>query len=226
MSNLPPSDQGGESPPPPPPAYPSAPAVPSGYPSAPAGYPPAPGIAPSGWYGPGPAPGLVYVGFGARFLGYLLDSILLVAIEAVIAIPFLITEIVRFYRDHPVVAGHSPPALPADITGRFAIVGLVGAVLYALYFGGLVAWQGRTLGQRAVGAFVVRAEDGGQLPTERAFLRAVIFWGPGVLGVIPVVGSLAGLVAFIGLLSAAWDPRRQGWHDKLGRSFVVKRVGV
>jgi uncharacterized RDD family membrane protein YckC len=168
----------------------------------------------------------VYVGFGARFLSYILDSILLIAIELVIAIPFVITQIVRFYQDHPVVAGHSPATLPADITGRFAIVGLVGAVLYALYFGGLVAWQGRTLGQRAVGAFVVRAEDGGPLPAERAFIRAVIFWGPGVLGVIPIVGSLAGLVAFIGLLSAAWDPRRQGWHDKLGRSFVVKHVGV
>jgi uncharacterized RDD family membrane protein YckC len=71
---------------------------------------------------------------------------------------------------------------------------------------------------------VVREEDGGRLPLGRAYLRAVIFWGPGVLGLVPTVGSIAGLVALIGLLSAAWDKRRQGWHDKLAHSLVVKQV--
>jgi uncharacterized RDD family membrane protein YckC len=220
MSSLPPRDPGGE-PPPPPPSYP-APIQPYGYPPAPISYPPASG----GWPGQGPAPGLVYAGFGARFGGYVLDSLLLVAIEAIISIPFVISPIINFYRDHPFATGQSPPSLPADITGRFVVVGLIGAAFSALYFGGLVAWQGRTLGQRAVGAFVVRAEDGGPLPAERTLLRAVIFWGPGVIGVIPLLGSLASLVALIGLLSVAWDPRKQGWHDKLGRSLVVKRVGV
>jgi uncharacterized RDD family membrane protein YckC len=75
-----------------------------------------------------------------------------------------------------------------------------------------------------MGMFVVSAEDGGRLPLERAYLRAIIFWGPDVLGVIPAVGSLGGLIALIGLVSAAWDKRRQGWHDKLARSLVVRQV--
>jgi uncharacterized RDD family membrane protein YckC len=225
MSSLPPSDAGGAPPPPPPPAppYPSTPAYPSSYPVAPVGYPAAPTIGPAGGYGP--MPGLVYAGFGARFLGYLLDSLIVFAVEAVISIPFVVVAIFRFYQDHPVVPGQSPATLPADISARFALVGVIGAVLSALYYGGLVAWQGRTVGQRAVGAFVVRAEDGGRLPTERALLRAAIFWGPGVLGLIPVLGTVSGLLALIGLLSVAWDPRKQGWHDKLGRSLVVKRTG-
>jgi uncharacterized RDD family membrane protein YckC len=168
----------------------------------------------------------VYAGFGARFLGYVIDVILLTAVESIVSIPFLFLPIVRFYQAHPVVTGQTPPPLPADLSGRFVIVGLLGAAVSALYFGGLVAWQGRTLGQRAVGAVVVRAEDGGPLPEGRAFLRAVIFWGPGLLGLLPVVGQAAGLLALVGLVAVAWDPRKQGWHDKLARSLVVKRVGA
>jgi uncharacterized RDD family membrane protein YckC len=221
MSALPPAEGGGGEapPPPPPPPYPTAPSYPVVSP-----YQAAPGVAPAGWSAPGPAPGLVYAGFGARFIGYVLDRILLYVIESVVTIPFLILPIVNFYQAHPVATGQSVPALPAELAGRFVVVGLLDAAMSALYFGGLVAWQGRTVGQRAARTFVVRAEDGGMLPESRAFLRASIFWGPGLLGVVPVVGQFAGLVALVGLLSAAWDPRRQGWHDKLGRSLVVKRV--
>jgi uncharacterized RDD family membrane protein YckC len=173
---------------------------------------------------PGPAPGLEYAGFFWRLLGYILDRIILFAIEAPVTIPFVYVPIAQYYNDHPAPAGQSIATLPTSLSTRFLLIGLLGAAVSALYFGGLVAWQGRTLGQRAMGTFVVRAEDGGKLPTERSFLRAVFFWGPDVLGVIPTVGSIAGLVALIGLISAAWDQRKQGWHDKLGRSLVVKEV--
>ncbi len=194
------------------PAYPS----PAAYPIA---APPVPAL-----QRPGPAPGLAYAGFGWRALGYVLDRIILFVIEAPLTIPFVYIPIAQFYRDHPPAAGHAAATLPASLSTRFLLIGLVGAVISAVYFGGLVAWQGRTLGQRAMGTFVVRAEDGGRLPLGRAYLRAAIFWGPDVLGVIPTVGSLSGLIALIGLVSAAWDQRRQGWHDKLGRSLVVRAV--
>jgi uncharacterized RDD family membrane protein YckC len=221
MSVVPPSEGGSGDDAPPPPAYPTLPSAPQL-----GSYPVAPGIAPAGRSAPGPGPGLVYASFGARFLGYLVDVVLLFAVESIVTIPFLFLPIVQFYQAHPVAAGQTPPPLPADFSGRFVVVGLLGAAVSALYFGGLVAWQGRTLGQRAFGAVVVRVEDGGPLPETRAFLRASIFWGPGLLGLLPVVGQAAGLLALVGLLSAAWDPRKQGWHDKLGRSFVVKRVSA
>jgi uncharacterized RDD family membrane protein YckC len=176
------------------------------------------------WAPPGPAPGLVYAGFWPRTAGYLLDRILLAVVGAVWSVPFVIVPIVQFYQAHPQVTGQSLTPLPADLTNRFLVIGLLGALLDALYFGGLVAWQGRTLGQRVMRIEVVRAEDGGRLPPGRAYLRAAIFWGPGVLGVIPVLGQIAGLVALIGMVAVAWDPRKQGWHDKLARSLVVRRV--
>jgi uncharacterized RDD family membrane protein YckC len=166
----------------------------------------------------------VYASFWARVAGYLLDNVLITAVEAVVTVPAVFVPIFQFYRDHPVAKGQSLPALPTDLTNRFVILGLLGSVVSALYFGGLVAWQGRTIGQRAAGTFVVRAEDGGKLPPGRAFLRAIVFWGPGVLSPLPGIGSFAGVVAFISLLSVAWDPRKQGWHDKLGKSLVVRRA--
>jgi uncharacterized RDD family membrane protein YckC len=195
-----------------PPAYPA----PTGYPVA------APAV--PALQRPGPAPGLAYAGFGWRALGYVLDIIILFVIEAPITIPLVYIPIAQYYRDHPPAAGQTIATLPSSLSNRFLLIGLLGALISAVYFGGLVAWQGRTLGQRAMGTFVVRAEDGGRLPIGRAYLRAVIFWGPGVLGLIPTVGSIAGLIALIGLLSAAWDQRKQGWHDKLARSLVVKQV--
>lgn len=201
---------------PPPPAYPVAP------PATPAAYPAA---APTGrWQASGPGPGLAYAGFGWRLLGYVLDSLIIFAVEAPVSIPAVIVPVAQYYQAHPAAPGHTLATLPTDLTNRMVVLGLLGAAVTALYFGGLVAWQGRTFGQRAMGLYVVRAEDGGRLTAYRSYLRAVIFWGPGILGPLPTVGSIAGLIQLIGLLSAAWDRRKQGWHDKLGRSLVVKRV--
>lgn len=229
MSQQPPVEGGGEQPPPPPPSAPQYPGASppypgSQYPQYPGAQYPAPSYAPVSTRRPGPAPGLEYAGFWLRFGGYLIDAVLLLIVELVVSIPFLIKPIVDFYRLHPIVQGQTPPTLPADLVGRFAIIGLLGAALSAVYYGGLVAWQGRTIGQRVIGARVVRVEDGGPLPEGRSFLRAAIWWAPGILGLLPVVGAVAGLLAFIGLLAVAWDPRKQGWHDKLGRSVVVRQA--
>jgi len=200
-----------------------------GYPVAPTSISPTgyPAAAPAAGSRPlGPGPGLVYAGVGWRVLGYILDIIVVFVVQAPVTIPWLYVPVAQFYRDHPAAAGQTVATLPADLSNRFVVIGLLGTVVSALYFGGLVSWFGRTAGQLAMGTFVVRAEDGGRLPVGRAYLRAAIFWGPGLVGLVPTLGSIAGLIALIGLLSAAWDSRRQGWHEKLARSFVVKRVQV
>jgi len=30
----------------------------------------------------------------------------------------------------------------------------------------------------------------------------------------------------LGFLSIAWDPKKQGWHDKLAGTIVVRPVGI
>lgn len=226
MTTTPPSDD----PPPPPspaPAYPAAPAAPlapssPAYPGALPAYPaPAPAYPSGAWTAPGPAPGVAYAGFGARFGGFLLDRVITLAIEATFAVPLIILPAVHFYQLHPIVSGVPITPLPTDITNRAIVLWLFAAALDALYFGGLVAWRGRTVGQLAAGTVVVRGEDGGRLPAGRAFLRAIIFWGPGLLSIVNGLGAVAGLVAIIGMLWVIWDPRKQGLHDKLANSVVI-----
>jgi uncharacterized RDD family membrane protein YckC len=216
MSEQPPGGLDHPEAPLPPPAYPVTPSVmPAAYPAAASTGP----LQPSG-----PAPGLAYAGFGWRLLGYVLDSLILFTIEAPVSIPAVIVPVAQYYQAHPAAPGHTLATLPADLTNRMVVLGLLGAVLTALYFGGLVAWQGRTLGQRAMGMYVVRADDGGRLTAYSAYLRAVIFWGPGVLGPLPTVGSVAGLIQLIVLFSVAWVGLKQGGRVKLGRRLLVQRV--
>jgi uncharacterized RDD family membrane protein YckC len=87
-----------------------------------------------------------------------------------------------------------------------AFGGLVGLV----YFIGLWVWKGQTLGMMPFGLWVVREEDGGQLDLTRALLRYV-----------GLIVSFAAIL--IGVIWVAFDARKQGWHDKMARSLVVRR---
>ena len=216
MSTMPPGD-GSPPPPPPPPGqpYPSYPASPA-YPSAP--YYPSAG---SGYAEPGPAPGYAYVTFWPRFAGFVIDKVINLAVLLAVAGGLFIPSFVTYYRAHPPVTGQTY-TIPSDLVGRAALSGAIATVFSILYYSVLVAVYGRTLGQRAIGATVVRAEDGGKLPGGRAVLRSIVFWAPGLLGFIPGIGLLAILVKYLSLLAVAWDKQKQGWHDKLARSLVVK----
>ncbi len=91
-----------------------------------------------------------------------------------------------------------------------------------MYFTGQWALWGQTVGMRVARCRVVRAMDGG-LPTfEQAIRRGVFFWGPALISWIPVLGSIAGVVAAIGMLLAFGDPRKQGWPDKFAHTFVIR----
>ena len=87
----------------------------------------------------------------------------------------------------------------------YALVFLVVGVEYFLYF-----WSttGQTLGDRVVGVRIVR-EDGGTLSLGGAAIR--------YLGLI-----ISTLAIFLGLLWVIWDPKKQGWHDKMAGTVVVK----
>jgi uncharacterized RDD family membrane protein YckC len=64
------------------------------------------------------------------------------------------------------------------------------------------------VGKLAVGIKVVDI-NGGLLSPSAAFIRWIGYW-------------VSGLLIGIGYLMVAWDPRKQGLHDKMAGSFVVK----
>lgn len=228
--------------PPGPPGYPGQPYP--GYP-APYGaqsqypaYPGYPGYSYPG-YGyayamtpPGPAPGVIYQPFWGRFGAYLLDSLIMGVPLGILGWVLVFGPWFEAVQATISSSGYPyrTPVLPQywDVVPMQRIVTYiaVAAVIELLYFGAQVGMWGRTLGHRVIGAQVVKEESGEPIGLGRALARSVVFWGPGLAGFVPGVGSILGLLGFIALFWAAWDPRKQGLHDKLGRALVVKRLAV
>ncbi|MGA8207186.1 MAG: RDD family protein [Candidatus Dormiibacterota bacterium] len=89
-------------------------------------------------------------------------------------------------------------------------VGVI-ALLPLAYFVGLWASTGRTLGLWLIGARVVRQEDGRRLGFRRSIIRLVGY-------------AVSAASCSVGFVWAAVDWRKQGWHDKMAGSYVVRRL--
>ena len=193
---------------------------PPGY-GAPPGYPPA---YPVGQYSAGPAAGRVYASFWRRLSGYLID-IVVVAVPSIVAFVIIFGSTISSYStavQNAQNAGLATPTLVLPSSGELTFA-IYACIFSALYFGALVSVWGSTVGQRAVGLRVVPTEDvTKRLPIERALLRAIPFWAANLLAFVPGVSDLVELLVLLALLWVAWDPRKQGLHDKLGRAFVLK----
>jgi uncharacterized RDD family membrane protein YckC len=93
-----------------------------------------------------------------------------------------------------------------DMQAAYSLNALIDIVYFiALWssFGG-----GQTLGMRALNLRVVRT-DGSPLTLVNAVLRYVGL----IIAVIPIL---------IGVIWVAFDPHKQGWHDKIAGTYVVR----
>jgi len=79
--------------------------------------------------------------------------------------------------------------------------------VYFTYFWS-AAGKGQTLGSRALNIRVVKT-DGSYLDYFGAFLRYIGFF-------------ISCVVLLIGVIWAAFDAQKQGWHDKIAGTYVVK----
>jgi uncharacterized RDD family membrane protein YckC len=139
------------------------------------------------------APHMEYVGFWARVGATLIDAVLLVAITYPILIAAYGLE--YFSSSQPkFVEG------PLDILVSW-VFPFVAIVLFWHY-------KQATPGKMVIGARVVDATTGERLSIGRCITR--------YLG-----GIIATLPLGLGLLWVAFDPRKQGWHDKIAGTVVV-----
>jgi uncharacterized RDD family membrane protein YckC len=200
MQNPPPPPPGGFPPPPPGGGYPPPPPPGGGYPPPPplpGGYAPAPVPA----YG---APQARYGGFWIRFVAVFLDGI-------IVSIPVLILGVILgivIGVAQGVSGNTNSSGTNAATTGVGLLVELIGAVIsigYFIYFWG----RGQTLAMRLFHLRVADATTGQPIGYGRAALRYVGY----VLSVI---------VCYIGLIWAAFDSRKQGWHDKIASTVVLQ----
>ena len=151
----------------------------------------------------GPAPGLVYGGFWIRTLAYLVDTLLLIGaaigIASITGIAFFTVTTREF---------HSATFNSVTV---FVSPTIFGFALWFAYFCGLWLLAGQTVGMAPFGLRVVRQSDGRRLGPGRAIGR---FFG--------LLLSFA--VFLIGVIWVAADRNKQGWHDKLARTVVVRNA--
>jgi uncharacterized RDD family membrane protein YckC len=93
-----------------------------------------------------------------------------------------------------------------DTTGASGLQTLLG-LAYFVYFWSANG-KGQTLGMRALNIKVIKT-DGSQLDLVGAFIRYI--------GLIISIACI-----FIGVIWAAFDGQKQGWHDKIAGTYVVK----
>ena len=137
-----------------------------------------------------------YAGFWVRVLAYLLDSVLLITVQT--ALSLLINLTIGMLG----IATEGDPAINT-------IIWLFGAVLsisYAVFFTG---YCGQTPGKMALRIKVIRT-DGSPVNYGRAALREV-------LGKF-----ISSILLGIGYLMVAFDNRKQGLHDKIADTYVIK----
>ena len=86
------------------------------------------------------------------------------------------------------------------------LLALVAGIAYQVYF-----WTstGQTPGKMAMGLKVVNAETGELLDMGGAAIRYVGY----IVSALPV---------YLGFLWVIWDPKHEGWHDKIAKTKVIK----
>ena len=137
-----------------------------------------------------------YAGFWVRVLAYLIDSVLLITVQT--ALTLLINLTIGMLG----IVTEGDPAINT-------IIWLFGAVLsisYAVFFTG---YCGQTPGKMALRIKVIRT-DGSPINYGRAALREV-------LGKF-----ISSILLGIGYLMVAFDNRKQGLHDKIADTYVIK----
>jgi uncharacterized RDD family membrane protein YckC len=163
-----------------------------------------------------------------RLLARVIDGLILGVIFAPLWLPVWRT----FFNQISAIANRYPPgtklsAIPAaknalahaegHLIGRLFVIGLVFyLVAFAYDWIQHAAW-GQTIGKRALGTKVIKADGSPRVGAGPACGRAAIY---ALAPLVPVVGSLFELLNELWL---TWDPRRQCLHDKAAHTVVVKK---
>jgi uncharacterized RDD family membrane protein YckC len=144
---------------------------------------------------PRPAENVSYAGFWIRVVAWIIDAIALAILTGAFA---------------PLGGGGMPMTVESNGVTVNYYTNAVGTLIGLVYFVGLWAWRGQTIGMIPFRLYVVRVEDGLKPDIVRAFLR--------------YVGLIISFVVFaLGVIWVAFDGRKQGWHDKLAQTVVIRR---
>jgi uncharacterized RDD family membrane protein YckC len=135
---------------------------------------------------------LEQAGFGLRYGAWMFDF--LITLIAIMTFTFVVTAVSR----RSVVGSNRDLVLVMALT----------VLLFVLNFVVLAGREGQSAGMRILGIRIARV-DGRPFTTKDAAVRHLVGY------------PLSVAAFFLGFLWMLWDPRQQGWHDKLARTIVV-----
>ncbi|HKL26755.1 MAG TPA: RDD family protein [Desulfuromonadales bacterium] len=136
-------------------------------------------------------------GFWIRFVAYFFDGAIVGLVQFLLGLAFgLVTGLF--------VGG--PGETQTALSVLSGLLGVTISLAYGIFF---IGYCGQTPGKMITRVKVVRT-DGTQITYGRAFLREVI-------------GKfLSGILLCIGYLMVAFDSQKQGLHDKIADTYVIK----
>jgi len=145
-------------------------------------------------------------GFWRRFLACAIDKIILYFVALILLlIGLLALKLGGVSFGNIVMTGEIPRGTDLFVIVYIATTYLTG-IIYFIWFHGTV---GQTPGKMLFGLRVIRI-SGEKMTLGVAFLR--------------LVGCLvSGLVFFLGFIWIAFDGRKQGWHDKIAATLVIRK---
>lgn len=138
-----------------------------------------------------------YVGFWARFIAFVVNSV-------IIAIPiWIVMKLLGIELD----LGGSYEALEAQLN-RIQTIDLI---ISMAFFIGLWLVTQTDPGKMLFSAVIVDAKTGGKPSTLQYVLRYVGY----IVSTLPL---------FLGFFWIGWDARKQGFHDKIAGTVVVRKA--
>lgn len=135
---------------------------------------------------------LEYVGFWKRVVASLVDTVLIL----IVITPALLSIYgPEYFGSEKIIQG------PADFVLSYLVPALVVIAFWMV--------KQATPGKMLFKARIVDAETGGAPSTLQCVIRYLGYF----VSIVPLC---------LGLLWVAWDSRKQGWHDKLAGTVVVR----
>lgn len=146
-----------------------------------------------------------YVGFWARFLAFVIDNLWVSFVVVLVLVAAYGQNFMAVMMTSADGSAQMMGAAAESAAGSLLVQLLLPAALIV----GFWIWKSATPGKMVVSAKIVDAKTLGEPSTGQLIVRYIGYY-------------ISAFVFFLGFLWVAFDKRKQGWHDKIAGTLVIK----
>jgi len=147
-----------------------------------------------------------YVGFWLRVVATIVDSIWTGIVIGVVVFALFGDEIMAIAE----LGSEASPEEAAAVMAAYGQGMMVETLLFTVIIIGFWMWKSATPGKMLVSAEIVDAKTLGKPGTGQFIVRYIGYF-------------VSSLLFGLGFLWVAFDRRKQGWHDKMAGTVVIKK---